>query len=293
MKNIINIYFLFFYKKEIYKKEIYKNKEVYIIDYMEEEEVKNVKVKNNHIMFSYSWNQKNQVRHIYDLIDEEFSGVNKWIDINKMCGNILDAMNDAVENSFLIIIFLSKDYKNSKNCKTEAELIFGKQKKYLLVLIEKEFPYLEDGEEENWLSKMFKNQFYIDLTEMNSENLDKLKELTKDNCNEYFGENCIIPNLKRKPSFSSNRKKESPTIIFGSPVKTNITPIRERSNSRELDDFILNNNLDQDDIDSIKNLVIKTPRTMVPTLKASGISFKSILSIIEDVKNEETYREKD
>ena len=259
----------------------------------EEEKVKDVKIKNNHIMFSYSWNQKNQVRHIYDLIDAELPGVKKWIDINKMCGNILDAMNDAVENSFVTIIFLSKDYKNSKNCKTEAELIFGKQKNYLLVLVEKDFPYLEDGEEENWLSKMFKNQFYIDLTEMNSDNLDKLKELIKDNCNEYFGKDFVIPDMKKKPSFSSNRKKESPTIIFGSPVKTTITPIRERSNSRELEDFILNNNLDQDDIDSIKNLVLKTPRTMVPTLKASGISFRSILSIIEDIKNEETDRETD
>ena len=60
-----------------------------------------------------------------------------------------------------------------------------------------------------------------------------------------------------------------------------------------MEDFILNNNLDQDDIDSIKNLVLKTPRTMVPTLKASGISFRSLLSIIEDIKNEETDRETD
>jgi len=252
-----------------------------------EEKKKNIEIKNNHIMFSYSWKQMNQVRHIYDLIDNEFISVNKWIDINKMCGNILDAMNDAVENSFLIIVFLSKDYKNSKNCKTEAELIFGKQKKYLLVLVEKGFPYLENNNEDNWLSKMFKNQFYIDLTEMNSNNLDKLKELIKHNCNKYFGNDFVTPGIKRKPSFSNNRRKESPTIIFDSHIN-NMTPIRKRSNSKELDDFILNNNLDQKDIESIKNLVIKTPRTMIPTLKASGISFRSILSIIEDVKNQET-----
>ena len=59
----------------------------------------------------------------------------------------------------------------------------------------------------------------------------------------------------------------------------------------ELDHFILNNNLDQEDINTIKDLVIKTPRTMVPTLKASGISFKSILNIISDIKNEESYRD--
>jgi len=32
---------------------------------------------------------------------------------------------------------------------------------------------------------------------------------------------------------------------------------------------------------------------MVPTLKASGISFKSILTIIQDIKNEETSRDID
>ena len=30
---------------------------------------------------------------------------------------------------------------------------------------------------------------------------------------------------------------------------------------------------------------------MVPTLKASGISFKGILNIISDIKNEESYRD--
>ena len=32
---------------------------------------------------------------------------------------------------------------------------------------------------------------------------------------------------------------------------------------------------------------------MVPTLKAGGISFKSILNIISDIKNEESCREDD
>ena len=272
----------------------------------EEEEEKNVMQldksfietideKNNHIMFSYSWNQKNQVRHIYDIIDNEYPDVPKWIDINKMCGNILEAMNDAVENSFLIIIFLSKDYKNSKNCKIESELIIGKQKNFLLVLIDKGYPYLENNETENWLSNAFKNQFYIDLTEMDSNNLDKLKELINTNINKYYEiEDEPYMRLSRRPSFSkkknskTNLKKNSP--MRNSPVK--IPPFtKKRSDSKELNDFILNNNLDQDDIDSIKELVVKTPRTMVPTLKASGVSFKSILNIIQDIKNEETSRD--
>lgn len=251
--------------------------------------------KEGHIMFSYSWNQKNQVRHIYDIIDHEFINVPKWIDINKMCGNILEAMNDAVEKSFLVIIFLSKDYKNSKNCKTESELIIGKQKKFLLVLIEKGFPYLE-GETENWLSRAFKNQYYIDLTEMDSSNLDKLKELINTEINSYYGYS-INDLYNRRPSFNSikrnskNSIKKKSSPLLSSPMKS--SSVRKRSDSQELDDFILDNNLSQDDIDSIKNLVVRTPRTMVPTLKAGGLNFRSILNIIQDIKDEETDRDTD
>ena len=139
-----------------------------------------------HIMFSYSWKQKGRVRHIYDIIEEYYPQIPKWIDINQMQGNIIEAMGDAVDNSFLIIIFLSKDYKNSKNCKTESELIIGKQKKYLLVLIDQDYPFLENDENENWLSKMFKNQFYIDLTDMDQTNLNKLKELVHKEIISYY-----------------------------------------------------------------------------------------------------------
>ena len=37
-----------------------------------------------------------------------------------------------------------------------------------------------------------------------------------------------------------------------------------------------------DEVDNIKHLVEKTPRTMIPTLKAGGLSFKGILEIITD-----------
>ena len=258
-----------------------------------EEKIKNDKEKKTqHIMFSYSWTQKNQVSHIYDIIDNEYSEVPKWIDINQMSGNIIEAMGDAVENSFLVIIFLSKNYKNSKNCKTESELVIGKQKKYILVLIDKGYPYLED-DDENWLSKMFKNQFYIDLTEMDSSNLNKLKELIyKEIVSYYKLDEIPYKRVQRRASFSSSPsiKKKSSLNMIGSPLGSPIRTLT-KSDSKELDNFILNNNLNQDDVDSIKNLVIKTPRTMVPALQAGGVSFKSILNIISDIKNEESDRD--
>tara|TARA_Y100000389_G_scaffold187535_1_gene209025 strand:- start:405 stop:1151 length:747 start_codon:yes stop_codon:yes gene_type:complete len=230
-----------------------------------------------HIMFSYSWDHKHNVRHIYDIINDEFPNIPKWIDISEMSGNIIEAMNKAVEDAFIVIIFLSKSYKISTNCKIESELICGKQKKYLLVLVEKDYPYLENDEKDNWVSKMFKNQFYIDLSDgMNTENLNKLKQLLNDEINKYYNINNNYI-LKRRPSFTS---KKSP---IKSPIKgSNIY----NDSNEELDNFILKNNLDQKHIDNIKDLIIKTPRTMIPTLKAEGFSFKSMLNIINDIKNE-------
>ena len=74
-------------------------------------------------MFSYCWEQQHNVRHIYEIINNEFNEVPKWIDTEGMSGNIIDAMHDAIENAFLVLVFLSKDYKNSKNCKIESEFI--------------------------------------------------------------------------------------------------------------------------------------------------------------------------
>ena len=41
-------------------------------------------------MFSYSWKQKGRVRHIYDIMEEYYPHIPKWIDINQM-QNIIEA----------------------------------------------------------------------------------------------------------------------------------------------------------------------------------------------------------
>ena len=245
--------------------------------------------KNQHIMFSYSWKHKHNVRHIYDIIDKEFENVPKWIDTEGMSGNIFEAMNNAIEEAFLVIVFLSSDYKNSKNCKNESELIIGKQKDYILVLIENNFPYNENNEknEDNWLYKMYKDQFYIDLSKgMEQEKITKLLNLISDKINKYYG----ISMLKKRPSFSKKRTSpnNSPSLLSTqSSIRSSSIGSNLISQINELDNFILANNLEQDQVDNIKHLVQKTPRTMIPTLKAGGLSFKGILEIITDIKTEE------
>jgi len=202
------------------------------------------KDKNHHIMFSYSWEHKHNVRHIYDIIHKEFQYVPTWIDYDNMSGNIFEAMNNAIENAFLVIVFLSSDYKKSKNCKNESELIIGKQKDYILVITEDNFPYLENDEETNWIQKMYKDQFYIDLSKgMEQEKIKKLLSLIKSKIKYYYG----IELSERRPSFL--RKKSNPIspqiTSKNSPLKKRTSPIVKGTsvmiNKNELDNFISNN----------------------------------------------------
>ena len=250
-------------------------------------------VEQKHIMFSYSWEHKNDVNHIYSLVDNEFKEIPKWIDTQSMSGNIIEAMSNAIENAFLVIIFLSKSYKNSKNCKIESELIIGKRKDYILVLNDNNFPYLENGEETNWVNDLYKDQFYIDLSDgMDETKILKLLDMINEKIISYY-------DFDVKPTFT--KKNSNPKIprMSLSPLKKNNSGLRRHSmpsislstlsermdTDRELDNFISKNNLEQNDINNIKDLIQQTPRTMIPTLKASGMSFKGILEIINDIKN--------
>lgn len=51
------------------------------------------------------------------------SGYNLWIDVDDMEGDILSAMANAVENSDLVIIAVTENYKNSNACRTGVYLI--------------------------------------------------------------------------------------------------------------------------------------------------------------------------
>lgn len=245
---------------------------------------------NKHIMFSYSHKQEGIVKYIYELIDEEFPNIKKWIDYNNMDGNILDSMTNAIEESFLVIVFLSKSYKNSKNCKIESELIIGKKKRIILVLLENDFPYCENTEKKelNWLYKSYKNQFYLDMVQMNIENTRKMKELVNNNIEEFFRIENKSFRHRRKNSLNSLSSSNS-FNMRNSPKRT--PPIKGKNDYKDFDDFVLDNSLNKEDIETIKDLIVKTPRTMVPTLKAGGLDFKSIISLIDEVKNEEEEEE--
>eukprot|EP00004_Rigifila_ramosa_P007153 TRINITY_DN1806_c0_g2_i5.p1 TRINITY_DN1806_c0_g2~~TRINITY_DN1806_c0_g2_i5.p1 ORF type:complete len:1631 (+),score=363.83 TRINITY_DN1806_c0_g2_i5:31-4893(+) len=71
------------------------------------------------IMISYNWAQQNIALKLKALL--EAAGYVVWMDVDRMAGNIDDAMAEAVEGADAVIVCLSAKYKASLNCKKEFQ----------------------------------------------------------------------------------------------------------------------------------------------------------------------------
>ncbi|CAK8687547.1 unnamed protein product [Clavelina lepadiformis] len=88
---------------------------------------------NQHIMISYSWNDSKDLT--YKISDElSAAGYKVWIDKNEMKGKIYDKMYEAVDNAYLVLMFLSENYKLSENCKREGKLAADKRKRIIPII---------------------------------------------------------------------------------------------------------------------------------------------------------------
>ena len=68
---------------------------------------------NKHIMISYQWDNQQVVKRIADFLKEK--GYKVWMDVYEMKDYIMDDMAAAVEKAAILIVCLSRKYKNSPN----------------------------------------------------------------------------------------------------------------------------------------------------------------------------------
>ncbi|CAF1563995.1 unnamed protein product [Rotaria sp. Silwood1] len=108
------------------------------------------------IMISYSHKEKILCKQIYDELTK--SGYRIWIDFDQMHGNVMDAMAQAIEQSHIIIICMSEQYRKSNYCRAEAHYAFQRQLKIVPILLQKH--YKPDG----WLLFLIGQLLYIDFT---------------------------------------------------------------------------------------------------------------------------------
>ncbi|CAF3982807.1 unnamed protein product [Rotaria sordida] len=108
------------------------------------------------IMISYSHKDEIICKKIYQELIK--FGYHVWIDYDQIHGNVMDAMAQAIEQSYIIIICMSEQYRKSNYCRAEAQYAFRCQLKIVPILLQEH--YQPDG----WLLFLIGQLLYIDFT---------------------------------------------------------------------------------------------------------------------------------
>eukprot|EP01047_Picozoa_sp_COSAG01_P009425 COSAG01_NODE_387_length_17738_cov_14.410171_1_plen_1092_part_00 len=97
------------------------------IETIEEEDIE-------HIMISYNWGHQSVIKRIN--VSLKARGYAVWIDIEKMQGSTVEAMAEAVEQAACVVYCISKAYKESSNCRLEAQYAFQQKKDMVPLIVE-------------------------------------------------------------------------------------------------------------------------------------------------------------
>lgn len=125
-----------------------------------------------HVMISYQWDVQKSMIHVRNELQSQ--GYKVWMDIDEMGGSTLESMARAVENASVVLMGVSQKYKESPNCRSEAEYAFQLHKDIIPLMMD--YRYKPNG----WLGFIVGSKFWIDLRDRCKldTSLDKLiKEL--------------------------------------------------------------------------------------------------------------------
>ncbi|XP_035824677.1 uncharacterized protein LOC101851026 isoform X2 [Aplysia californica] len=111
---------------------------------------------NLHIMISYNWSDQKKLIEVRDSLKSR--GYNMWMDIDNLSGSTLQGMAEAVEQSEIVLVCMSEKYKESPNCRSEAEYAFSLQKPIIPLLMQLE--YKPDG----WLGILLGTKLFFNFS---------------------------------------------------------------------------------------------------------------------------------
>lgn len=87
-----------------------------------------------HVMLSYNWDHQDVIKRINTALQARGYGV--WIDIEKMKGSTVEAMAAAVEGAAVFCYGISQAYKESSNCRLEAQYAHQQKKDLVPLMVE-------------------------------------------------------------------------------------------------------------------------------------------------------------
>ena len=109
----------------------------------------------NHVMISYQWDSQEVLVEVKNRL--QASGYRVWMDLEQMGGSTLEAMAKAVENSSVVLICVSERYKESPNCRSEAEYAYQLRKDIIPLMMQRK--YRGDG----WLGMLVGTKLWFDF----------------------------------------------------------------------------------------------------------------------------------
>ena len=108
-----------------------------------------------HVMASYNWDHQDVILRVVVWLQDH--GYLVWVDTEQMKGSTVDTMALAVEGSEVVLIGMSRQYKESSNCRMEAQYVL--QKKKALIPLKLVDGYEADG----WLGLMLGTSMWYAL----------------------------------------------------------------------------------------------------------------------------------
>ena len=109
----------------------------------------------NHVMISYQWDSQEVLVEVKNRL--QASGYRVWMDLEQMKGSTLEAMAEAVENASAVLVCVSRRYKESQNCRSEATYAYDLKKDIIPLMMERN--YKGDG----WLGIIVTGKMWFDF----------------------------------------------------------------------------------------------------------------------------------
>ena len=108
--------------------------------------------RSKHVFISY--NSESRPICLKIKIFLESSGFKCWIDVENIHGSSIDAMASGIEASSCVLICMTEKYKESNNCRMEAEYVMQKKKPFVPLILQKS--YKPDG----WFVYLISKDFF-------------------------------------------------------------------------------------------------------------------------------------
>ena len=119
--------------------------------------------KPTHLMISYC--QRASRNHVADLVRRfDLLEMPVWVDYRDMGGNVDDSMAIAVEGAAVVLVFVSRAYKESVACRRELKYASKLERPVIFLVSEMEF--INDAKEGGggWLALLMEDALWIDVS---------------------------------------------------------------------------------------------------------------------------------